>query len=140
MDEPELRNKLVLLLKGQNGEDRYQTLDPTEAIVVEAALALSRADRESVYVYEVAVEANRLLELRGEQRKLSPEKVGHGLKKLGLRSRRLSQTGNGLILDKPTIAIMQRLATLYLEEDLLANNENLPCSQSTENKQPEEVV
>ncbi len=80
LDEPELLNGLVLLLKGQNSEDRYRTLDTTEAIVLEAALALSRADRESVYVSEVAVEANRLLELRGEQMRLSPEKVGHRLR------------------------------------------------------------
>jgi hypothetical protein len=63
--DPELLHELVHLLKGQNREDRYQTLDLTEAIVVEAALALSREDRQSVYVYEVASEANRLLELKG---------------------------------------------------------------------------
>ena len=140
VDEPELLNRLVLRLKGQNREDRYRTLDPTEAIVVEAALALSRADRESVYVSEVAVEANRLLELRGEQVKLSPEKVGHRLKKLGLRSHRLSQAGNGLIFDKTTIAVIHQLASVYLEEDFLPNDENLPNQQSTENKQLEEVM
>jgi len=118
-------------LKGQSSEDRYRTLELSEAIVVEAALELSRADRESVYLAEVAVEANRLLELRGEQIRLSPEKVGHCLKRLGLRSRRLSQTGKGLILDKATITVIHQLAAIYLEEDFLANNENLPSYQPT---------
>ncbi|MBV8116252.1 MAG: hypothetical protein JO300_16025 [Silvibacterium sp.] len=140
VDEPELRNRLVLRLKGQNSEDRYQRVDLTDAIVVEAALALSRADRQSVYVSEVAVEANRLLELRGEQIKLSPERVGHRLKKLGLRSRRLSQAGKGLIFDTVTIAVIHQLASMYLEEDFLPNNENLPNSQPAENNQLEEVM
>jgi hypothetical protein len=140
VNEPELLKRLILLLRGQISEDRYRTLDMTEAIVVEAALALSRGDRESVYVSEVAVEANRLLELRGEQIKLSPEKVGHQLRKLGLRSRRLSQAGNGLILDKATIAVIYQLAAVYLGEDLVANHENLPSSQPKENKQVEEVM
>jgi hypothetical protein len=72
--------------------------------------------------------------------KLSPEKVGHRLRKLGLRSRRLSQAGNGLILDKATSAIIHQLASVYLEEDRVANDENLPNSQTTENKQLEEVM
>lgn len=72
--------------------------------------------------------------------KLSPEKVGHRLRKLGLPSRRLSQAGNGLILDKATIAVIHQLAAVYLEEDFLANNENLPNPQSTENKQLEEAM
>jgi len=118
-------------LKGQSSEDRYRTLELSEAIVVEAALELTRADRESVYLAEVAVEANRLLELRGEQIRLSPEKVGHCLKRLGLRFRRLSQTGKGLILDKATITVIHQLAAIYLEEDFVANNENLPSYQPT---------
>ncbi len=138
--EPELLDGLVLLLKGQNSDDLYQKVDLTETIVVEAVLAFSRAKRESVYVSEVANEANRLLELRGEQMKLSPAKVGHRLKKLGLRSRRLSQAGNGLILDTATIAGIHRLAAVYLEEDLASNSETLPTSQPTEKKSLEEVM
>jgi hypothetical protein len=45
-----------------------------------------------------------LLEARGETVRLNPERVGHRLKKLGLRTRPLSQSGNGLMFDKATVA------------------------------------
>jgi len=131
---PELQQKLVALLKAQDQRHLSQKLDTTEAVVVEAALALSRQERQHVYVREVAVEANRLLEGRGERLKLNPEKVGHKLRKLGLPTRRLTKTGNGLVLDKATVAEIQRVAAVYVGEDLLVEAENLHCAQVTENK------
>jgi hypothetical protein len=104
VDQPKLQEKLVGLLKAQDQQHRSQTLGTAETVVVEAALALSRQGREHVYAREIAAEANRLLEVRGEGLKLSPEKVGHRLRKLGLLTRRLSQAGNRLVLDKATVA------------------------------------
>ena len=85
----------------------------TEAVILEATLALSRDGREHAYAREIAAAANRLLEARGETARLSPEKVGTGLKGLGLRTRRLSQTGNGLMFDKATVAQIRELSAVY---------------------------
>ena len=140
VDQPKLQEKLVGLLKAQDQQHRSQTLGTAETVVVEAALALSRQGREHVYAREIAAEANRLLEVRGEGLKLSPEKVGHRLRKLGLLTRRLSQAGNGLVLDKATVAAIKQLAAMYVEEDMPADIENLHCSQAAEKKEVEEVM
>jgi hypothetical protein len=134
VDAPELQQKLVALLKTQDQRHLSQKSDTAEAVIVEAALAFTRQGRQQVYVREVAVEANCLLEGRGESLKLSPEKVGHKLRKLDLPTRRLTKTGNGLVLDKATVAGIQRLAAVYVGEDIPAETENLHCSQTTENK------
>jgi hypothetical protein len=60
------------------------------------------------------------VEARGEGYKLSPEKVGHRLRKLGLPTRRLSQAGNGLVMDKEMISRLHTLSRMYVGEDLLA--------------------
>ena len=109
-------------------------------MVIEAALALSRGGAEQLYAREIAVEVNRLLESRGERSKLSPEKVGHRLRKLGLPTRRLSQAGNGLVMDKGTVTRLQTLSAMYVGEDRLANTENLHCSQTTEIRGVGEVM
>jgi hypothetical protein len=80
------------------------------------------------------------LQARGKGLKLSPEKVGHRLRTLGLPTRRLTQAGNGLILDKNTITDLQQLAVVYVQEDMLAETENLHRSQETEKKDVEEVM
>jgi hypothetical protein len=78
-----------------------------------------------MYVRDIAAEANRLREARGETTRLSPEKVGHVMKNLGLRTRRLSQAGNGLTFDKATVAGIQKLAAVYAMEDMLTETEHL---------------
>jgi hypothetical protein len=115
-------------------QSRLETSDTTEAIVVKATLALSRDGREHAYVREIAAEANRRLEARGEAAKLSPEKVGHCLKNLGLRTCPLSQSGNGLMFDNVTVALIQQLAAMYVVEDMLKDSDNLHDPQAPENK------
>lgn len=134
VDAPALRQKLVTLLKAQDRQQLSQRSGTTEALVVEAVLLLSRQDREHVFTSEIADEANHLLELRGERHKLSPETVGRRLCQLGLRTHRLSLAGNGLTFNKSTVAVVQQLATVHVEEDLLAGTENLHGSQVPENK------
>jgi hypothetical protein len=101
---------------------------------VKATLALSRDGRQHAYVREIAAEVNRRLEARGETAKQSPEKIGHRLKNLGLRTRPLSQSGNGLIFDKVTVALIQQLAAVYVVEDTLKDSDNLHDPQAPENK------
>jgi hypothetical protein len=64
--------------------------------------------------------------------RLSPEKVGHRLKKLGLQTRPLSQSGNGLTFDKPTVALIQQLTAIYVVEDAPSGTDNLNGSQTPE--------
>jgi hypothetical protein len=137
---PELRKKLLAHLNASARQDRSQQSGTVDDLVVEAALTLSREGREHAYTSEVASEANRLAELRGEQRNLKPEKVGRRLCQLGLRTRRLTLAGNGLTFDTATINQIQKLAAMYVEEDLLPGNENLYSLQPTENKHVEEVM
>jgi hypothetical protein len=115
-------------------------LDTAEALVVEAMLALSKRGAEHVYAREIAVEVNRLVEARGELSRLSREKVGHKLRRLGLPTRRLSQAGNGLVMDKATITQLQKLSAMYVGQDWVSQTEDLPTLQTTENKDVQKVM
>jgi hypothetical protein len=134
VDAPELLTKLYAVVNTRGQQSRFETLDTTEAVVVKATLALSRDGREHAYVREIAAEVNRRLEAGGETGKLSPEKAGHRLKNLGLRTRPLSQSGNGLVFDDGTVALIQQLAAVYVVEDMLNDSDNLHDPQASEKK------
>jgi hypothetical protein len=125
VDAPRLRQKLVTLLKEQETQRFLDMSTIVDAVVVEATQTLSHDGREHAYAREVAEKANRLFEARGETTRLSPEKVGHRWRKLGLRSRPLSQQGNGLVFDKATLASLKQLAAEYGMEDAPTAAENL---------------
>jgi hypothetical protein len=125
VDAPPLRQKLVALLKPLAQQRLCEMSNTTEAIVVEAVQALTHDGRGHAYSWEIAAEVNRRLEDRGETARLSPEKVGQRLKKLGLPTRRLSQTGNGLTFDKATVAAIHQLAAVYVMEDMPTETEHL---------------
>ncbi|MGD0157923.1 MAG: hypothetical protein ABSB50_17680 [Terracidiphilus sp.] len=133
VDAPELRQKLVALLKTQDKLRLSEMSDTIEAIVLEATRTLCREGRESAYAREIAAAANHLLEARGETARLRPEHVGHVLKRFGLRTHPLSQTGRGLNLDRAAIARIEQLCAAYGMEDTPAETENLHGSQTTEN-------
>lgn len=114
VDSPELQAVLVSIPAPRDRQRISERLDTAEALVVEAVLALSRGGAEQLYVREISVEVNRLLEARGERYKLSPEKVGHRLRKLGLPARRLSQAGNGLVMNKETLTRILTLSAMYV--------------------------
>jgi hypothetical protein len=133
LDAPKHRNKLVALLKAQNQQQRSQRSGNIDALVVEGVLSLSQQEQAEVFTAGIADEVNRLLELRGERSKLSPETVGRRLRKLGLRTHRLSLAGNGLRFDKAAIALIQQLAAVHVEEVLLVDNENPHSAQTIDN-------
>ncbi|MGB8029851.1 MAG: hypothetical protein WCF30_09300 [Terracidiphilus sp.] len=138
VNAPELRQKLVSLLQTEDQQRLAELSNTTEAVVLEATLELSRDGRELAYAHEIATAANRIQEARGERARLSPERVGHRLKGLGLPTCRLSRTGNGVRFDRTTVAQLQRLAAAYMVdmmEDTPAETENLHGSQATENTQ-----
>jgi hypothetical protein len=137
LDAPELRRRLLALLQIRDQDRLSEMSDTSEAIVLEATRALSRDEREQAYAREITVKANQLLEARGETMRLSPEKVGHQLKKLGLRTRPLSQRGHGLAFDKATVARINELAAMYMVdvmEDASAETGNFHSQQATEKK------
>ena len=117
MGHLQLQTQLVALLRPQAQQQIADRSDSDEALVVRATLAFCHQDKGEVFVKDIAVEVNRLLVARGETRQLSPEKVGHKLKKVGMFTRRLSQAGNGLTLDQPTRIRLHEVAAAYLGED-----------------------
>jgi len=132
VDLPDLQAVLVSLLASCDRQRISERLDTAEALVIEAVLVLNRGGAEQLYAKEIAVKVNSLLEARGERTKLSPEKVGHRLRRLGLATRRLSQAGNGLLINKETLTRLLTLTAMYVGEDQLAGTENLHCPQVTE--------
>jgi hypothetical protein len=117
VESPQLQMELVALLRPQAQQQIADRSDGDEALIVGAALALAHQDKGEVFVKEITVEVNRLLVARGETRKLSPEKVGHKLKKMGMFTRRLSHAGNGLTLDQATMIRLHEVAAAYRGED-----------------------
>lgn len=133
VDAPKLWQKLVALLKTQDQQRLYEKSNTTEAIVVEATWAFIREGRKHAYAGEIATKANSLRETRGETARLGSENVGRQLSKLGLHTCRISQAGNGLRFDQPTVAKIQKLAAMYLMEDTPAETENHHRSQAADN-------
>ena len=114
---PQLQTQLVVLLKPQARQQIADHSDSDEALVVGAVLALCHQDKGELFVKKIAAEVNRLLDDRGETRKLSPAKVGHKLKKVGMFTRRLSHAGNGLRMDQASRVRLGEIAAAYLGED-----------------------
>jgi hypothetical protein len=140
VDSPQLQMQLVALLRPQDQQQIADRSDCDEALVLGAALTLCHQDKGEIFVREIAVEFNRVLVARGEKRQLSPEKVGHMLKKVGLFTRRLSHAGNGLILDQATRIRLHEVATAYRGEDSIQEEENLHCALCEKNQVLGEVV
>ena len=77
---------------------------------------------------------------RGETIQLTPEKVGHKLKRAGLFTRRLSQTGNGLTFDHATRIRIHEVARAFLGEDSVSETKNLHCQLCSQNEGFRKVV
>jgi hypothetical protein len=140
VDAPQLQAELVALLRPQNQQQIADRSDSVEALVAGAALALCHKGKDEIYVKEIAAEVNRLLVARGETMRLTPEKAGHKLKKVGLFTRRLSQAGNGLTLDQATKSRVHEVARAYLGEDSIKDTENLPCNLCSQNERFRKVM
>ena len=140
MDAPQLVEELVTLLRPQDQQQIADRSDSIEALVVGAVLTLCHQGKDQIFVKEIAAEVNRVFEERGETTHLSPEKAGRKLRKVGLLTRRLSQAGNGLILDQPTRIHVHELVATYQGEDPMQEDRNLHCPLCQQNEYPREVV
>ena len=100
VEAPQLQTQLVAWLKPPAQQQIADRSESDEALVVAAAFALCHQDKSAVLAKEIAFEFNRVLEASGKTRRLSPEKVGHKLKKVGVCTWTVSSAGKGLILDQ----------------------------------------
>jgi hypothetical protein len=114
VDAPALQTELVSLLAPRAQLISGDRAGSLEALAVEAALSLCHQAKTQVLVREIADEANRIYGIRGEKLQVSAEKLGHKLKKVGLYTRRLGASGNGLLFDRPTQILVHDLAAAYL--------------------------
>jgi hypothetical protein len=142
VDAPELQAELVGLLMPLAQQQIADRADSLQALVVGAALTLCHQGKDQIFVKEIATEVNRLQEARGETLKVSPEKVGHKLKQAGVLTRRLSQAGNGLIMNRATMVLLHEVAATYHQvgEDSPQLNTNLHCPLCEQNKGVVEVM
>jgi len=134
VDAPDLRSQLASLLTPYSEHQLAERRDSIGMLAIGAALSLSHQGKDQVLVGEIAAEVNRKLTARGERIQCSPEKVGHRLKKAGLLSRRLGATGNGLVLDQATQALIHEIAAAYGCVGLANDGENLHCPLCKQNK------
>jgi hypothetical protein len=137
-DAPELQERLIALLTPYECQQTAERADSFEGLTIEAVLTLCHAGKTQAYAREIADEVNLIQEQRGEALRLSPAKVGHKLKKLGLFSRRLDPSGNGLILDLATRERVHQVAATYLGDDWAKNREvsGCPLCQPKETEDP----
>jgi hypothetical protein len=141
VNDPDLQAKMLMLLTGEDEKQRSHRSDSEEALILEALRNLSRkANPGYLLARDISREANRLLDFRGEKLRLTPEKVGHRLRKVGLPTRRLTKDGNGLVLSGATLARIEEMATMYVVEDLLPAMEARISPQAMESKALVEVM
>lgn len=141
VNDPDLQTKMLMLLTGEDEKNKAHRSDSEEALILEALRNLSRAPNPGyLFARDISREANRLLELRGEKLRLTPESVGHRLRKVGLPTRRLTKDGNGLVLNAATLSRIEEIATMYVGDDLLPAMEARINSQVAESEALVEVM
>jgi hypothetical protein len=133
VDAPDLQAELVSLLTPYSQQQIAERVDDLATLAVGAALSLCHQGKIQILVGEIAAEVNRVLKGRGERLQLSPEKVGHRLKKAGLLSRRMGAAGNGFLMDDATQVLLHQVAATYGYVGLTKDSENLHCPLCEQN-------
>jgi hypothetical protein len=112
INDSTLQRRLVELLKGWSEDVRAERGGGIEATVLTSALSLAHGNEPRAHVQEVAAGAKQISKGEGELLKLSNEKVGHLLRKLGLRTHR-DMKGRALVFDPPTQLLLHQLCLEY---------------------------
>jgi hypothetical protein len=112
INDSALQRRLVELLKGWSEDLRAERAGGIEGTVLTAVLNLSHENEAQAYAQEIAVATNQIRIAQGEPSKLTPEKVGHVLRKLGLHTRR-DMNGRRLVFDKSTQVLVHELCLEY---------------------------
>lgn len=125
VDCPALQSQLTSLLTPIESQRQADRSTGLEAVTLEATLNLCHQGKAEIMVGEIATEANRIAQARGERLHYSAETIGHCLKKIGLSTRRLGRKGEGLLMDLATMARVHELAGEYVGASL-EEDENCP--------------
>jgi hypothetical protein len=112
INDAALQRRLVELLKGWSEDLRAERAGGIEGTVLTAVLNLSHENEAQAYAQEIAVATNQIRIGQGEPSKLTPEKVGHVLRKLGLLTRR-DMNGRRLVFDQSTQVLLHELCFEY---------------------------
>jgi hypothetical protein len=91
-DDTDLQQELVHVLSAHDAEIRSERWTDVNTILVEVILAgCHEADRQHLYIGEIAKDVRALLEDRGERRQVEPREVGERLRGAGLIAERVSK-------------------------------------------------
>ena len=134
VDSPELQSQLISLLEPVENQREADRSTGIEAVILEATLSLCHAGKAQIFVAEIATEVNLIARARGERLQYSAESIGHGLKRVGLSTRRLGKAGRGLVMDLATKTRAHELAAVYGGFGLEQEENNLHCPLCIENK------
>jgi hypothetical protein len=115
VDDPAQQANIVRLLGKKDKEVSEDCSWDLSVTVLEAMFSLCHKKKESVYVSEVANEANSILESRGELIVMTPRAVGSKLRVMGLTTGRMGSSGRGMLL---TREIQMRIHRLALDNNL----------------------
>lgn len=134
--DAELQRGVIELLKERDEQSRGERASGQHGVVLRAVLShCHQPDRQHVLVREIATTANEIYREEGESLKISNETVGHVLKSLGLYTRRLGNTGRGLMLDKAT---QSRVHELGRASEVLPDGSGVPaCGHCYKLQSPE---
>lgn len=113
VDDPDLQEKIVDVLRAQDTENRIAHSSALRCIVVEAVLFHKRERKKDKFlVGEITKTVNDLLKCRNEPRIVEERAVGEQLKRLGFRKRR-NGAGIYISMDPETQELAERLARQY---------------------------
>jgi len=100
VDGPVQQANIVRLLRKKDDEVNGDWSWDLSVTVMEALLSLCNKHKQSVYVSEVANEANLILERRGEMFVMTARSVGYKLRVMGLAAGRMGSAGRGILLTR----------------------------------------
>jgi len=112
INDSALQRRLVELLKGWSEDVRAERAGGIDGAVLTAVLNFAHGNDRQPYVREIAVATNEIRFEQGEPSKLSCEKIGHLLRKLGLHTHR-DMNGRKLVFDQSTQLLVHQLCFEY---------------------------
>lgn len=129
--DPERRGLLVTILSERDEANRIERSLEPEWLVAETLFAICHPSPDclrpwSILVGGIAADVNERLRHQGEEVKLSARKVGSTLTSLGLRTKRLGNSGRGLVFTQAVMHEIHRVVrTLGMDRKYITNQTTL---------------
>ena len=109
--DAELQKRILPLLRVQDEEIRADRASAFDSIVLEAVLSLIHQDGcTKVRIDALAEKVSAIYKGRGFNEEPSAERVGWGVKRVGIPSGRINRAGNGIELNASTCRLVHKLA------------------------------